>query len=107
MLSLSKLKSIEVTVHDNALPVVVFDQVEISDEDSYNEEVAEEVTEEDRTPKTPVTIECLLTLAKAHLSKKHARLTAENYIKCWADSMSELIEDSGHTKNEFIKLVKA
>ena len=72
----------------------VVEQYEVSNEDSINEAAPVAVV-------GGVTIECLLRMAHKHYVRGKPK---KNYYECWADSMSELINQAGSTEGEFLKL---
>lgn len=98
MLSLKSLKSIEVKVIDNVLPVVVHEIIELSDEDAYDVEVTPEVEVKERNE---VGINMLITMFKGHCKNIKSNIL-EKYKAAWCRDMEQLIADNGITTEEFL-----
>lgn len=96
MLSLNKLTTM-VQVRDNIYPVTVHQEIEISQEDSY-----EEVDSEDPEVKNEAGITYLLRMAKRH--KSLSKVKPEKYYPAWCESMQQLIINNGLNEQDFLQL---
>lgn len=97
MLSLKKLQTLNVTVADNAFPVTIDDEIELSDEDGYNDEPEFIMPERNETG-----IAMLLRMFKQHSEYLTPAVgLGDSYKECWISDMKELILANGLTTDEF------